>query len=334
MAMEQRPLGTTGLQVSALGYGSGAIGGLFTKGDPDEQRRAIARALDGGITYYDTASSYGDGRSEENLGRVLRELNAWDRVIVGTKVRLTADDMQDPVAAIERSAEASLQRLNHDSVDLLQLHNPIVPRGGGAMQNASGGSVDPETVQGAITEGLRRVKERGLARHIGFTGLGDTQAVHAAVTSGAFATVQSYFNAVNPSSGYAGASGGEQDFAGLIDVAAGTGVGVIAIRVLAAGALAAEPERHANAGDPGSPLVGGREYAHDLNRARDLTWFATEAGLESTVEMAVRFALSKPGISTALVGYSDLAQLEDALRWAGRGPLPTDVIEHIVGAAR
>lgn len=332
--MEQRPLGTTGLRVSALGYGSGAIGGLFTKGDPDEQKRAVARALDAGITYYDTAASYGDGKSEENLGRVLRELNAWDRAIVGTKVRLTADEMQDPAAAIERSAEASLRRLGHDSVDLLQLHNPIVPRGGGAMRTASGGSVDPETVRGAIAEGLRRVRERGLARHIGFTGLGDTDAVHAIATSGAFETVQSYFNAVNPSGGYAGASGGEQDFAGLIDAAAGAGLGVIAIRVLAAGALAAAPARHANAGDPGAPLVGGGEYAHDLNRARDLSWFATEAGLESTLEMAVRFALSKPGISTALVGYSDLAQLEDALRWAERGPLPADLLDQIVGAAR
>jgi aryl-alcohol dehydrogenase-like predicted oxidoreductase len=334
MAIAQRPLGTMGLQVSALGYGSGAIGGLFTKGDPDEQRRAVARALEAGITYYDTASSYGDGRSEENLGRVLRELNAWERAIVGTKVRLTADDLHDPVAAIERSAEASLHRLDHDSVDLLQLHNRIVPRGTGAQQTASGGSVDLELVQGAIAEGLRRVKERGLVRHIGFTGLGDTDAVHAAVTSGLFESVQTYFNAINPSSGYAGASGGEQDFAGLIDAAAGAGVGVIAIRVLAAGALAAQPERHANAGDPGAPLVVGGAYEHDLNRARDLAWFATEAGLENTLEMAVRFALSKPGLSTALVGYSDLSQLEDAIRWAERGPLPADVIEHLVGAAR
>src|SRR5690349_3323267 len=107
-AMEQRPLGSTGLTVSALGYGSGAIGGLFTKGDPAEQKRAVARALDAGITYYDTAPSYGDGRSETNLGRVLGELNAWGRVVVGTKVRLGSDDLADPVAAIQRSAEESL----------------------------------------------------------------------------------------------------------------------------------------------------------------------------------------------------------------------------------
>ena len=332
--MEQRPLGRTGLQVSALGYGSGAIGGLFTKGDPAEQQRAIARALDAGITYYDTASSYGNGTSEKNLGRVLRTLNAWDRIIVGTKVRLTADDLNDPVTAIQQSAEASLRRLNHDSVDLLQLHNPITQPGAGALQTASGGSVGLDTVRGAIADGLQRVKERGLARHIGFTGLGETAALHDAVQSDIFATMQSYFNAVNPSAGYAGANGGEQDFAGLIDTAAASGVGVIAIRVLAAGALALQPERHANAGDPGSPLVSGAEYAHDMNRAKDLSWFATEAGLENTLEMAVRFALAKPGIATALVGYSDPSQLEDALRWTARGPLPPDVVAQIVAAAR
>ncbi len=332
--MEQRPLGRTGLQVSALGYGSGAIGGLFTKGDPAEQEQAIARALDAGITYYDTAASYGDGRSEENLGRVLRTLSAWGRAIVGTKVRLATEDRADPVAAIQRSVEASLGRLDHDSVDVLHLHNPITKSGAGTTENASGSALDLALVQGAIIEGLQRVKERGLARHIGFTGLGETAAVRDAVMSGNFETVQSYFNAVNPSGGYAGASGGEQDFAGLIDAAAGAGVGVIAIRVLAAGALTGTPERHANAGDPGSALIGGAEYAHDLNRARDLAWFATEAGLESTLEMAVRFALSKPGIATVLVGYSDFSQLEDALRWTARGPLPADVIQHLVDAAR
>ncbi|MER3406768.1 MAG: aldo/keto reductase, partial [Chloroflexota bacterium] len=71
--MDLRPLGRTGLQVSALGFGCGSIGGLMVRGDPAEQRRAIELAIDGGIRYFDTAPSYGDGRSEENLGRVLDE---------------------------------------------------------------------------------------------------------------------------------------------------------------------------------------------------------------------------------------------------------------------
>ncbi len=329
--MEQRPLGGTGLSVSALGYGSGAIGGLFVKGDHGEQRRAVARALEAGITYYDTASSYGDGVSETNLGRVLTELGAWERVVVGTKVRLAPDDLRDPAAAIEASAEASLRRLGRESVDLLQLHNAIVPD---TASTEARGAVDLATVRGGIAEGLRRVVERGLARHIGFTGLGDTGAVRAAAMSGIFATVQCYFNAINPSGGHPGASAGEQDFDGLIGAAAGAGLGVIAIRVLAAGALAAVPERHANAGDPGGPLVTGAAYPHDLNRAKDLSWFATEAGLEGPLEMGVRFALTQPGISTALVGYSDLSQLEDAIRWAERGPLPPDLARKLIAAAR
>ena len=67
--------------------------------------------------------------------------------------------------------------------------------------------------------------------------------------------MQTYFNALNPSAGYTGHAGGQQDFEGLIDTAARAGRGVIVIRVLAAGAAAATPERVPNAGDPGAPLT-------------------------------------------------------------------------------
>src|SRR2546426_3182127 len=122
--MHHRKLGRTGLQVSALGFGAGAIGGLFVRGDRDEQRRAVARALEAGITYFDTAPSYGDGRSEENLGRVLRDLDAWDRVVVGTKVRLRPPDLDDPQAAIARSIEGSLRRLGGETGGPVQLPKP------------------------------------------------------------------------------------------------------------------------------------------------------------------------------------------------------------------
>ena len=78
--MEQRPLGSTGLTVSALGFGCGAVGGLMVRGDAAEQRQAVSRALDAGITYFDTAASYGDGLSEEHLGQVMRDLGAWSRL--------------------------------------------------------------------------------------------------------------------------------------------------------------------------------------------------------------------------------------------------------------
>jgi aryl-alcohol dehydrogenase-like predicted oxidoreductase len=327
--MEQRSLGKTGVTVSALGFGAGAVGGLMVKGDPAEQARAVTRALAAGITYFDTAPGYGDGRSEENLGRALREAGAWGRVVVGTKVRLAPEDLADPAAAIRRSCEASLRRLGGDSVDLLQLHNQIV-----GSASAGDGALDLARVRAGVVEGLAAVVRAGLTRHIGFTGMGDTAAVTELVRSGRFATVQSYFNALNPSAGFAGVSGGGQDFDGLIDAAAAAGVGVIVIRPFAAGALAATPERHANAGDVGRPLSGGQPYARDLEQARALAPLVAELGLDGPLELALRFVLSKPGVSTVIVGYSDSAQLEQAIRWAERGPLPADIAQRVVAAAR
>jgi len=84
--MDKRRFGRTGLDVSLLGFGCGAVGGLMIKGTPADQERAVARALELGINYFDTAQMYGNGESERNLGRVLQKLKP--AVYVGTKVRL------------------------------------------------------------------------------------------------------------------------------------------------------------------------------------------------------------------------------------------------------
>ena len=250
--MESRTLGKTRLQVSALGFGCGDIGGLITKGDPAEGRRAVDRAMRAGVTYFDTAASYGRGKSETNLGRILRELGAWSKVRVGTKVRLTQADLANPKEAVRKSIEASLKRLQTDSVDLLQLHSPV-------LETAGERGLAIGHVLGDVSDALEAVKQAGLARHIGFTGLGETPALHEAATAGRFESVQSYFNIVNASAGYAGKSSGEQDFDGLIDRAAAAGLGVINIRVMAGGTIGAE--HHANAGDASYALVDGYFYA-------------------------------------------------------------------------
>lgn len=327
--MEQRPLGGTGLMVSAMGFGCGSVGGLMVRGDPADQYRAVARALEAGITYFDTAPSYGDGRSDENLGRVLSELNAWDQVVVGTKVRLAPQDSSDLPGAVRRSLEQSLRRLRRESVDLVQLHNPIAALG------AEPGRLTPAEVLGGVADGLQQVRAAGLARQVGLTGLVDAVAVRQVVTSGIFATLQAYFNALNPSAGFAGATGGGYDFAGLIDDAVAVGMGVLAIRVLAAGALTASTERAPNASQiGGAPLVIGAEFEHDVARAARLAALANEFALESTLELGVRFALAKPGVSTVLVGYSDSDQLEQAIRWAERGALGEDAVSQVLDVAR
>src|SRR5688572_9074976 len=114
--MEQRTLGRTGLQVSVLGYGAGAVGGLFTKGEAADQERAAARALEYGINYFDTAPQYGDGASERNLGRVLKTLKP--KIVLGTKIRIMPEERGRIAETVAASIEASLQRLGRDNVDL------------------------------------------------------------------------------------------------------------------------------------------------------------------------------------------------------------------------
>jgi aryl-alcohol dehydrogenase-like predicted oxidoreductase len=89
--METRTFGRTGMPISVLGFGCGAVGGLMVRGDPADQERAVARALEAGVNYFDTAVQYGDGASEQNLCRVLKRLKPANAV-VGTKVRLSEPD--------------------------------------------------------------------------------------------------------------------------------------------------------------------------------------------------------------------------------------------------
>jgi aryl-alcohol dehydrogenase-like predicted oxidoreductase len=324
--MEQRPLGSTGRTVSALGFGCGNVGGLMIRGAFEDQVAAAGRAMDAGITYFDTAAMYGNGRSEENLGRVLNELDAWGRVTVGTKIFLAPEDLGHPQTSVRRRMVEGLKRLDHDSVDLVQLHNNIA-----TASDERRIAIDRLP---AVAEAMRGLVREGLVRHAGFTGLGETASVHAAVRDGLFETVQSYVNALNPSAAFAGVSGGSQDFDGLIDKAAARGMGVIAIRVMAAGALIGTSERPPLASPQAGDLVPGSEYDRDVVRAQRLATLARDLGLESPFELSFRFAMSRPGVSTALVGYSDLRQLEDSIRWAERGPLGDDVVRRIVDFAR
>lgn len=327
--MEMRTLGSTGLRVSALGFGCGAVGGLMVRGDRLTQVRGVARALEAGITYFDTAPSYGDGASERNLGNALSELGAAQQVVVGTKVRLTAAEVERPTAAVRRSLEESLARLRLDRVDVLHLHNPV----GVDTGNAVDPGLPEQGVLDEVAGALRRTVEDGLVGHVGFTAVGATGALHRVAAHAAYETAQVYLNVLNPSAVRPGATGGQQDFDGLAGHAAEHGTGVIAIRVYAAGALSGTPERHPVASPPPRPLIPGSEYSGDVERAQRLAHVAAEQDLESSLELGLRFALTVPAVSTAVVGLSSLEHLESAIRWAERGRLPGDLLNRLLAGA-
>src|SRR5438067_12542857 len=178
-AVERRKLGRTGLDVSLLGFGCGAVGGLMTKGAAADQERAIARAVELGINYFDTAQMYGNGESEKNLGRVLKALKPDCHV--GTKVRLPPTERGKIGAAIAAALDASLQRLQLERVDLYQFHNAIVGTTAGADFSA-------DTVLDEVVPAFETLRQQGKLRFFGITANGETAALHKVIDAKALDT--------------------------------------------------------------------------------------------------------------------------------------------------
>lgn len=320
-AMDKRRLGKTGLNTAALGFGCGAVGGLMTRGRPADQERAVARALELGINYFDTAALYGNGESERNLGRVLKLLRP--DVVVGTKVRVAPEDFGRIGAAITKALEDSLQRLGQDSVDLYQLHNPIKTPGGGSALSAA-------QVLDEVVPAFEQLRQQGKLRFFGITAVGDTAALHQVVDSKRFATAQVSFNLLNPSAGGpmpAGYPG--QDYGRLLDRTRAADMGVIGIRALAGGALSGEEARHPLGAPSVEPIGSGADYAADVRKAGTLQALVREGHADSLIEASLRFIIGHPGMTTVLVGYSTLEHLEYAAAAVNKGPLPAEALKRL-----
>ena len=322
--MKYNNLGRTNLRVSQLGFGCGSIGGILVRGEYPLMRQAVSRAIEKGINYFDTAPLYGNGQSEVNLGAVLQELKA--DVLVGTKVRLSGKDVGRIGEAITRSVEESLRRLGRESIDLIQLHNRI----GFSWQPEKDpdriGLPDLETVIGAF-DGLL---QQGKVRFWGITALGETDALRAAVATGGFQSIQVPYNLLNPTAGTTASEGFPfQDYGRIIDQAAQREMGVIAIRILAGGALSGTTERHPVASTRVNPIASEEVYGDDVARARRYSFLVEEGTVSNLVEAAVRFVVSNANVSTALLGISSLDQLEQAVKYVERGPLPAETLAKI-----
>jgi len=319
--MELRNLGKTGLRVSTLGFGCGNVGGLIIRGTVAEREHAVARAMELGVNYFDTAPSYGDGESERNLGQVLKSLKA--RVQVGTKFRLDPPDLHDIAGAVGRSLDASLKRLGMERVDLFQLHNRIeTARGRGAL---SVGDVLSEVVPA-----VQKLRQQGKVGFCGMTALGETRALHEAIDGGTLDTAQVCYNLLNPSAGAAVPAGfPAQDFGRLLDRTRERRMGVIVIRVLAAGALSGVEARHPVAVPTVDPIATAPDYRTDVARAQALGALVREGHVENLMEASIRLAVGSDAVSTVLVGYSSLEHLEAAAAAVNRGPLPAAALQRL-----
>ncbi len=320
--MDKREFGRTGMHLSVLGFGCGAVGGLMVRGDPLDQERTIASAIAAGVNYFDTAVLYGNGESERNLGRVLRDLKAIN-VVVGTKVLLPSEQFGRIADGVATSLEGSLARLSRDCVDIFHLHNAITDAGGG-------GPLSVRQVLEDVVPAFERLRQQGKTRFLGLTAIGDTTALHRVIDARAFDSAQVVYNMLNPSAATElPPNYPAQDYGRLFDHTTAAGVGVVGIRVLAGGALSGSTERHPIASPPPEPIGSAMSYGADVARTRRLLPLVKEGFAASLTEAATRFAISHPAMGTILVGMATPQQFEDALAAVQKGPLPSAALERL-----
>jgi aryl-alcohol dehydrogenase-like predicted oxidoreductase len=305
--MRYRTLGRTGIRVSEVAFGAGPVSGLWTGDDHAAQVAALRRALELGINWIDTAAGYGNGMSEENLGRALREIDATG-IHLATKVRLTPDQFGDIRGAVRRSVEESLRRLGVPSVTLLQLHNGLTTR-----RDDEPFSITPEDVLGerGVLDAFRETQAAGLVRYLGLTGTGQPAGMREVVRSGGFDTIQVPYHLLNPSAGRTMPAGfGETDYGDIIADGADMNLGVFAIRVFAGGALLdREPSAHTYM----TPFFPMPLYERDREKARAMA--GTSGSLK---ERAVRFVLDDSRVHSAIVGFGDANEVGELVGIVGR----------------
>jgi L-galactose dehydrogenase/L-glyceraldehyde 3-phosphate reductase len=315
--MKHRTFGRSGIKVSEIIFGAGAVGGIVIHKDDATKREAIRRALAGGINWIDTAAQYGNGKSEEALGWLLPESGATP--YVSTKFGLDVAKLKDIPGEIEASLMGSLARLKRSSVDVLQLHNRIGSTPGGRVM-----TVEQILGKDGVADGLERLREKGLIRYMGITAIGEAACVCEVIRSKRFDSAQVYYNLLNPSAGRTMPKAWRgQNMGGIMEACRANDVAVMAIRIFAAGVIATD-ERTGRE----SVLLSDTSVAEDERKTKAVfDAIGTDQGTRAQV--ALRFVLSNPDVSCAVIGSAELHHIDEALQAAATGPLPPEVLARL-----
>ncbi|MDQ0226645.1 aldo/keto reductase [Metabacillus niabensis] len=296
--MKYRQLGNTDLKISELSFGTWAIGGSWGKSDDQEALKGLEKAMDAGVNFFDTADVYGDGHSEELLAKATK--GKEDKVYIATKF-CRAGDIRDPKTyseeAVTAYCEASLKRLQRETIDLYQIHCPPM-----------------EILQsGQVFAVLDKLQQQGKIRHYGVS--------VETIDEGLFCieqpnvkALQVIFNIFR-----------QKAITELLPQAKEKGVGILARVPLASGLLTGkftkqatfEADDHRNFNQNGEHFnVGetfaGIEFSKGVELSEQLSWIAE--GRENMTRAALRWILDHEEITTVIPGFKTVKQVEDNLQ--------------------
>ena len=287
--MRYRTLGSSGLRVSAIGLGTISFGDAERVGDREASARLVRECLERGITFFDTANAYADGRSEEHLGAALE--GRRDEAVIATKFKLSDPSRGDRREGesvrerIERSVDDSLRRLRTDRIDLYQLHHPEP-------------DIPHEEILGPLSDLVRAGKVRFIGecnyaawRHAQSDAVSDRRGYPRMVS------VQAYYNVlrrhVEPE---------------LLTFCTANDVAFIPYRPLANGWLTGK-YRTGTAPTIARRKIERLQKDERASRVLDaLSAFASERG-HSVLELAFAWLLAHPAVRTVIAGATSLEQV-------------------------
>jgi L-galactose dehydrogenase len=295
--MRYEPLGSTGLEVSIVSFGTAPLGGLFGAGDERDEHAIVTRAIDAGINLFDSSPLYGD--AEERLGRALK--GRRDEVIVATKAgRYTRDDFGFEPARLRESVERSLRLLQTDHVDILQLHD-----------------IEFVDLAPVFAEGyaeLARMRDEGKCRFIGMTAY-PTATLRRAIEETELDVVLCYahFTLLDTTL-----------TTDLLPAAEARGTGVMNAAAVALGLLTPNGPRESHPAE--------EEIRAGARRAREA---AERLGIDIAF-LANQYAIQRSGCPTTVIGTARPEHLDSAVR-AATEPIDEEALAAVleaVGPAR
>lgn len=309
--MNLRTLGRSGVAISELGYGAWGIGGIQWPGASDnESVRALLRAFELGVNFIDTALAYGDGHSEQVVGRALKD--ASQRIIVATKIPpknrawpAASDASLEsvfPTDYVIQCTEQSLRNLQIDRIDLQQFH----------VWNAHW------TKQEEWRDAVTALKESGKVRYVGVSLTEhDPDSGLELVRTGYIDSLQVLYNIFDPSAANR-----------LFPAARECGVGILARVPLDEGGLTGDIDENTvfTGDDFRARYFRGDRKRELVKRTHKLQKELTDSGA-TLPDIAIRFCISEPAVSSVLVGMRQLRHVESNARTISKGPLLQEMLD-------
>src|SRR6202795_1670403 len=298
--MQYVNLGNTGMRVSRVCLGMMSFGNDSDRAwalDEDAAEPLVRAAVEGGVTFFDTADTYSAGASEVATGRLVSKMLTRDEMVIATKVFMPMTPGENGGGLSRKhilsAIDASLQRLGMDYVDLYQIHR-----------------WDPRTPIEETMQALHEVVRAGKARYIGASSMfawqfAKAQQVAASAGHTRFVSMQNHYNLVY-----------REEEREMIPLCIEEGVGVIPWSPLARGVLAGNRTREGSRRTTRADSDQFTDYLYSQPTDFDVVERVAEVAAERGVppaQIALAWLLHKPGVTAPIVGATKLEHLQDAL---------------------